>query len=422
MSIFENTIKQLERAANLLKLSPEVIKKLITPQNILQKKVEMKMDGGSDKEVEVYRVQFNDARGPFKGGIRFHPQTDLDEIKTLGLLMAIKCAVVNIPMGGGKGGATIDPKKLSATELESLSRAWIRAFKDNIGPDKDVPAPDVYTTPQIMAWMMDEYSKLVGKVTPAVITGKPLENGGSEGRDTATAQGAMYILEEAAKKLNLNPKETTVAIQGFGNAGYHMAELVYEAGYKVIALSDSKGGILDLRKLGMDPKEVMKTKEAKGEIGGCYCIGSVCDCDNYKKISNEEILELDVDILIPAALESQITPKNADKIKAKLILEVANGAVDPTVSQTWIDKNKMVVPDVLANAGGVTVSYFEWYQNIHDEKWTRAEVFEKLKKIMNESFNHVWIIKENYKTDLRTACYILALGRIVDAMKEKGRL
>jgi glutamate dehydrogenase (NADP+) len=422
MSIFQNTIKQVELAAKLLKLKPEIIKKLTTPQRILQQKIEVKMDNGSKKKFEAYRVQFNDARGPFKGGIRYHPQTNLDEIKTLGLLMAIKCAVVNIPMGGGKGGVTVDPKKLSPKELENLSRSWIRAFKNYIGPDKDVPAPDVYTTPQIMSWMMDEYSKLVGKKTPAVITGKPLEDGGSQGRDTSTAQGAMYVLEEAVEKLKLNPKKTTVVIQGFGNAGYHMAELVYSAGYKIVGLSDSKGGIYDLRKKGMDPKQIWKTKQTKGEIGGCYCQGTVCDCQNYKKVSNEEILELPCDVLIPAALEDQITKKNINRIKAKLIIEIANGAIDPTVSQALYRKKILVVPDVLANAGGVTVSYFEWYQNIHNEKWTKQRVFKELKKIMTESFNHVWTIGLNYKTNLRAASYILALGRIVDAMKAKGRI
>ncbi|MBT4122056.1 Glu/Leu/Phe/Val dehydrogenase [bacterium] len=412
---FQKTLDQLNKSAKLLKLDDEIIKKLSTPQNILTK--ELVISG--DKKFEAFRVQHNNTRGPFKGGIRYHPDADLDEIETLALLMAIKCAVVDIPMGGGKGGVKVNPKELSIEELEELSRAWIKAFKDNIGPNVDVPAPDVYTNSQIMDWMADEYGKLTDKYEPAIITGKSIDKGGSEGRDIATAQGAFYILEELIEKLNLKPKETTVVIQGFGNAGFNMANLVYEAGFKLIGFSDSKGSIFDLKNGGMNPEKVMESKKEQGQIHSCYCLGTVCDCENYESLSNEKLLEIETDILIPAALENQITEENADKIKAKIIIEIANGAVTPKATEILHKKNILVIPDVLANAGGVTVSYFEWLQNINDEKWPLEKVLTQLKDIMVKAFNNTWLIGENYNTDLRTAAFILALGRIVDAMENK---
>lgn len=403
---FSKTVAQIKNVSKFLKLDAKTIKKLITPQRILRKKIAVKMDNGKTKKFEAYRVQFNNARGPFKGGIRFHPQANIDEVKTLALLMAVKCAVVNIPMGGGKGGVTVDPKKLSISELEKLSRAWVQAFKNYLGPKQDVPAPDVYTTPQIMSWMMDEYSKFVGKRTPAMITGKPLADGGSEGRDTATGQGGFYVLREAMSKLNLKAKGATAVVQGFGNAGYNMAELLYQAGFKVMAVSDSTGAIIDPK--GFNPKAVMEAKTKKG---------SVQNFSGAKKISNEQLLTTPCDVLVLAALENQINPANAGKVKAKIILELSNGGVDTGVDEILRQRAVLVLPDVLANAGGVTVSYFEWYQNIKNQHWTRKEVFVKLEKIMVANFNKVWAAMNKMKITPRQAAFAVGIARIVKAMK-----
>ena len=412
-------LRDLEAAIKVLKLDDSVKQVLTTPSKVITKNLEVAMDDGTMKEFEAYRVQFNNARGPFKGGIRYHLEANLDEVKTLALLMAIKCAVVDIPMGGGKGGVKVDPKQLSLTELEKLSRAWIRAFKDDIGPDKDVPAPDVYTNAQIMDWMVDEYSKLVGQKIPAVITGKSVANGGSLGRDTATAQGGLFVLEQAVAKQGLTGQELSLVVQGFGNAGYNMAKLAYQAGYKIIGLSDSKGGIYDLRLKGMNPDDVMETKQLKGQIDSCYCQGSVCDCENYKGVSSPELLSIETDILVLAALENQINPENVGQVKAKIIVELANGGIDAMAYAELRRRDILVLPDVLANAGGVTVSYFEWLQNKTNESWSEDKVFKELKEIMVKSFEQVWTISQSYKVDLRQAAYILAIGRIVEAMKNK---
>jgi len=417
---FSKFIKDFKRVFDLLNLNQGVRKKITAPQKIVSKTLSVKMDNGSIKRFSAFRVQFNNARGPFKGGIRYHPEANLDEVKTLALLMAIKCAVVNIPMGGGKGGVKVDPKKLSNKELENLSRNWIRAFKNDIGPDKDVPAPDVYTNAQIMDWMTDEYSKLAGKKTLAVITGKSLSNGGSRGRDTATAQGGFYVLAQAAKKTGLKFNNLSASIQGFGNAGYNIARLLYRAGVKIIGLSDSRGGILALNDKAMDPLQVMKIKEQKGQIYSCYCQHKICDCHNYRGLTNKDLLESDCDILVLAAMENQITKNNAKKIKAKMILELANGGIDPEAVAILNKRKILVLPDILANAGGVTVSYFEWLQNKQNKYWTEKKVFAELKKIMIDSFNQVWLISRNYKVNLRTAAYILAVGRIAEAMKNKS--
>lgn len=417
MNPFENAMQQLNKAARVMNLAPEVLEILSHPERVIEVAVPVKMDDGSLKVFDGYRVQYNSARGPYKGGIRYHPQIDINEVKALAFWMAIKCAVVDIPFGGGKGGITVDPKKLSESELERLTRSFTRAIAPFIGPKVDVPAPDVNTNPKIMDWIVDEYAKIEGKITPAVVTGKSLEHGGSLGRTAATGQGGFYALREIAKKMKLKPEETTVAIQGFGNVGYHMAKLVQQAGYKLIAISDSHGAIFDKRGLGMDPDVIIKTKQERGLIGGCYCVGSVCDCENYTEISNEELLELKVDVLIPAALESVITEKNAGKIKAKVVLELANGPITADADEILFKKNIVVVPDVLANAGGVTVSYFEWLQNVQNYSWTEAMVLEKLEPIMIDSFAAVWRSQEKYQTDLRTAAYTVALKRIAESIK-----
>ncbi|OGL68432.1 glutamate dehydrogenase, partial [Candidatus Uhrbacteria bacterium RIFCSPHIGHO2_02_FULL_47_29] len=412
-------LKQLKAAADTMPLDSTTLEILKNPDRIVEVSLPVRMDNGALKIFTGYRVQYSNARGPYKGGLRYHIKVDLNELKALALWMTMKCAVVGIPMGGAKGGITVDPKKLSAGELERLTRALARAMKDVFGPDRDVPAPDVNTTPKIMAWIMDEYSKIAGQSTPAVITGKPIAIGGSAGREAATGQGAYYVIEELAKKLKMQPKKTAVVIQGFGNVGYHMANLMHTAGYRVIGLSDSRGGIVDLRKIGMDPKNVMAQKKSRGMIGEMYCIGSVCDGTNYKAVSNEKLLETPCDILIPAALEHQITNKNVSRIKAKIVLELANGPTTPEADEKLRRRKIVVVPDILANAGGVTVSYFEWVQNKQGLYWTEAEVLQKLEPIMRQSFDAIWDRHLKYKTTLRVAAFILALERLQNSIKAR---
>lgn len=416
-NLFKNALTQLANVSQYIEAPSGVIDQLKHPQRIIEVAIPVLMDNGSTKVFTGYRVQYNNARGPFKGGIRFHEDTDLNEVKALSFWMAVKTAVVNIPMGGGKGGVTVDPKKLSRSELERLSRGYVRALKDFIGPNVDVPAPDVNTTPQIMAWMVDEYLQLKGQGNLGVITGKPLEFGGSAGRTEATGLGGFYILAALAKKLKINPKKTTVAIQGFGNVGYYLAKFLYEAGYKVVAVSDSKSGIYDKRQLGMNPEVLLAVKNEKGFSEGCYGNNKNYDYKNYQAIHNEKLLELPVDIVVPAALENAIVEKNANRIKANIILEMANGGVNPEAEKKLLAKKKIVVPDVLANAGGVTVSYFEWLQNQQNQYWTQTEVNGKLEKIMDTAFTDVWQLQEKKKINLRAAAFVLALQRIADSMK-----
>ena len=356
---FQNALKQLQNAADTFEVKQEILEQLRLPERLLQVSLPVRMDDGKVKVFEAYRVQYNGARGPYKGGIRFHPQADLAEVKALAFWMTFKCAVVGIPFGGAKGGIRVDPKKLSEGELERLSRAFARALAEFIGPDLDIPAPDVYTTPQIMAWIMDEYSQIHGSYQPAVITGKPVAAGGSRGRDIATAQGGFYVLKSLAAKLRLPVRKTRVVIQGFGNAGAVMTRLLSEAGYRVVAVSDSKGGIYDPEGLPYGP--VAEHKRHTGTV------------QNFKgahNITNEKLLELPCDVLIPAALENQITEKNAGRIKARAVLELANGPTTPEADEKLSRKQIIVVPDILANAGGVTVSYFEWVQNRQGDYWS----------------------------------------------------
>lgn len=402
---------QLSAAAKTMSLDQEILEALQKPQRILDVAIPVRMDNGTTKVFNGYRVQYNDSRGPFKGGIRYHWDTNIHEVKALSFWMAMKCAVVGIPYGGGKGGITVNPKELSIGELERLSRGWVQAMFQYLGPWKDVPAPDVYTTPQIMAWMVDEYSRLAGEWTPAAFTGKPLEVGGSEGRMFSTSQGGFYVLEELAKKMSFIPKKTLVAIQGFGNVGAFAAEIFQKAGYVIVAVSDSRGGIVNMK--GLDVAAVWKHKEVTG---------SVVNMPNTQPIDNKKILELPVDILVPSALESVITEKNAGRIKAKAILELANGPTTPEADIKLFKRGIPVVPDILANAGGVTGSYFEWSQNLQGAHWTEQEVLVKLKPIMVESFNDVWEKSIKHKVNLRTGAYILAIDRIAKAMRLRGRV
>ncbi len=406
---FENAMTQLDKAAKITNLDPHIHSALKEPKRVIDVTIPVQMDNGETKEFHGFRSQFNDALGPFKGGIRYHPGVTLDEVKALSFWMTMKCAVVGLPLGGGKGGIIVDPKTLSVGELERLSRGYIQKIYTYIGPTRDVPAPDVYTTPQIMAWMMDEYEKLVGEHAPGVITGKPIALGGSAGRGFSTAQGGVYVTREASRKMGWKPGETTVAVQGFGNAGSHMARILHELGYKIVAASDSKGGVMN--SLGIDPRALEQHKEKTGSVVGF----SVTEA-----ISNEGLLEMDVHVLVPAALENVITAENAPRVKAKMIVELANGPVTPDADEILHQNGVLFIPDILANAGGVTVSYFEQVQNAMNYYWTEEEVLPKLEKIMVNAFNQVWETKEKYKIDMRTAAFVRAVERVGEAIQLRG--
>jgi glutamate dehydrogenase len=408
--------KQVTKAAQKISLNPLLLTTLLEPERSITVSLSFKKDNGEIETTTGYRIQHNSILGPYKGGIRYHHEVSMDEIKAFSILMTMKNAVIDIPLGGGKGGITINPKQLSEHELETLTRLFTRRLGTAIGPTIDVPAPDVNTNPKIMAWIADEYGKVTGAPSPAVVTGKPLDKGGSEGRNEATGLGGSYVLLRMLEKLNKNPKDVTVAIQGFGNVGRFVANFLQKAGCKIVALSDSKGGIYIPDGIG-DIEQVEKCKEEKGYLAGCYCVGSVCDI-KYKEhlkgqdITPEELLELPVDILIPAALENVIHKQNADKIKASIILEMANSPTTLEADEILTHKGFTLIPDILANAGGVTVSYYEWYQNIHNEKWSKDEVFAKLKKQMDSATDAVVEQAKEHKTTLREGAYIVALKRL----------
>lgn len=408
-SPFTNAMEQLHRAAALLQLDPATLTILEHPRRTVQVSLAVRMDDGSLRVFEGYRVQYNNARGPYKGGIRYHAQADMDEVKALAFWMAVKCAVVNIPFGGGKGGITVNPKMLSEGECKRLTRAFTRAIAEVIGPDTDIPAPDVNTTPQIMAWIADEYAQRVGHPAPAVVTGKPLAAGGSEGRGTATGQGGFFILESVRQKIGLDPETSSVVVQGFGNAGQSIARLLYRHGYTIVGISDSRGGIVSDR--GLDPELVHQHKEKNGSVLGF---------PGATDVTNEELLVHPCGILIPSALENQITKDNAHAIKAKIVLELANGPTTPEADTILSDAGVTVVPDVLANAGGVATSYFEWLQNRERSHWTESEVFTKLEETLRTAFADVWAAKEQYQVDMRRAAFVLAIRRIKEAMVVKG--
>ncbi len=401
---FANIISFLDKIGQAMVLSESELQLLKNPARVHQAELEV-----SGKKYPAYRVQFNDARGPTKGGIRYHPEVNLDEVKALAFWMGIKCAVADVPFGGGKGGITVNPKELSVSEIEELSRKWIQAFHKEIGPTKDIPAPDVYTTPQIMAWMMDEYEKLTGEKAPGVITGKPLELGGSLVRDIATALGGVYVLVEAAKKIELAEKK--VVIQGFGNAGMNMAKILYGLDYQIIGVSDSQGGIFNPE--GLDIAEVIRDKKSSGSVTN-YTGGS--------KISNEELLKLECDILVPSALSNQITKENAEGIRTKIIVELANGPTTPEADEILLSKNILVLPDILANSGGVTVSYFEWVQNNYGYYWDEETVKTRLKEKMVNAFDKIWEKYSGGDYDFRTQAYIVAIEKILVAEKLRGRV
>ncbi|MFK7780306.1 MAG: Glu/Leu/Phe/Val dehydrogenase [Candidatus Gracilibacteria bacterium] len=412
LNSFLNAKKQLKQACDLYGDCRDDINQyeLIShPKRIIEVNIPVRMDDGNVKTFVGYRSQHNNARGPFKGGIRFHPDVTPHEVKALSMWMTFKCAVIDIPLGGGKGGVVVNPKELSIGELERLSRGYVRQLYKYLGPEQDIPAPDVNTTPQIMAWMMDEYSELVGKYSPGSFTGKPLTSGGSKGRSSSTAQGGVYVLEEILKLRNEEIKGKKIIIQGAGNAGLTMAKLLCDLGANLVGISDSKGGIYNTKGLFVDKLILLKSDKK-----------SVIEYLDAEKINNGEILEKECDILIPAALENQIIEENADKIKASIILELANGPVTPEADKILYEKNITVIPDILANAGGVMVSYFEQVQNNTNYYWNEEEVDEKLRIKITHSTNSVYEKAAEIKTHLRNAAYIIAMKRVLDAMKDKG--
>jgi len=407
---FEVALEQLDEAAKLINLDKGLHQILAHPKRVLTVSLPVKLDNNEIRVFTGFRSQHNDARGPYKGGIRYHPQVTIDEVKALSMWMTWKCAIADIPFGGGKGGIICDPKQMSDLELERMTRRYAYAIADIIGPHTDIPAPDVYTGGKEMAWIMDTYSALKGNyVQPELITGKPLAIGGSLGRNEATGRGLSFTVREAAKMLKLDMRTSTVAVQGFGNAGQFAAQLLEEQGAKVIAVSDSKGGLQSRN--GIDIAALRKHKEKKGTIVGF---------SEGKSISNEEVLETDCTILVPAALENQITKKNAAKISAKVVAEAANGPTTPDADEILYKNKTLLIPDVLANGGGVTVSYFEWLQNLRREYWSESQVNDMLDKNITKAFSDVYTTHEKYQVNMRKASTLLAINRVVDAIKIRG--
>lgn len=404
---FEDFLSRLKSTQQQFSFSEEEMRTLQNPEYIFEHDIAITRDDGSEETFHAYRVQYNNARGPYKGGIRFHPEANLDEVKALAASMAIKTAVVNIPLGGGKGGVQINPKNYSARELSEVARAWVRVMHDHLGVDKDIPAPDVYTSPEIMAVMLDEYETILGKKEPGMITGKPLALGGSAGRDSATAQGGVYALEELRTLLQKESADMRVVIQGFGNAGYHVARILHGLGYVIVGIADSKGAVYSTE--GLDPELYARHKEEHGSVS--------VNTKNVQVMSPEEILYTACDVLIPAALDNQIREDNVEKVQASIILELANGPVTPEADEILARKNVIVVPDVLANAGGVTVSYFEWVQNRMQYYWSEEEVLGKLKPIMINAFHDVWSLAHEEKTSLRKAAFDIGVRRIIEASR-----
>jgi glutamate dehydrogenase/leucine dehydrogenase len=407
---FETARKQIDIVCDLLKLNGGTREMLKSPKRELTVNFPVRMDDGTYRVFQGHRVQYNMARGPTKGGIRYHPQVTLDEVRALAAWMTWKCAVVNLPYGGGKGGVVCDPKKMSQTELERLTRRYALEIAPIIGPEMDIPAPDVYTDSQTMAWIMDTYSMMKGFSVPGVVTGKPISLGGSEGRGEATGRGCAYVIREAAPHAGVQMKGASVAVQGFGNAGSVTAKLLHdEQGVKIVAVSDSRGGITNPS--GLDPHKVEAHKAKTGTVLGF---------PGAKPISNTEILEMKCDVLVPAALENQITGKNAAKVQAKIVAEAANGPTTPDADDILFAKKITVLPDILANAGGVTVSYFEWAQDIQGFFWPLEEVNQRLERVMVRAYSDVHKVATERKVHNRTAAYVVAIQRVVDAIKIRG--
>lgn len=423
MSLFENTLKQIEKAANLMSLDEDIRNILSAPKRIVQVKLPVRMDDGRLRLFDGFRVQHNDAAGPHKGGFRYHQDVDMEEVKALAAWMTIKCSVVGIPLGGGKGGVVVDPKQLSESEKERLTRSYVRAIADVIGPKKDVPAPDVNTNAQIMDWFADEFSKIQGEDQRGVVTGKSLEYGGSKGRNQATAQGGVYVLDEYLRENGKKPEDTKVIIQGFGNAGGIAAKLLVAQGYQLVGVSDSKGGLYCNH--GIDPASLMQCKLENDSVVNCGVhMEDVSGIEGASctRVTNDELLEQECDILVLAALENQVHAQNADKVKAGLILELANGPTTPEADEILKKRGVMVIPDILANAGGVTVSYFEMLQNADNKYWEEGEVNKKLKDIMVAAFLEVDKNAGKYDCTMREAAFITALNRLEEKIKQQEEI
>lgn len=408
LDVLKSTQIIIKNALDKLGYSDEVYELLKEPLRIMTVRIPVRMDNGSIKIFTGYRAQHNDAVGPTKGGVRFHPGVTEKEVKALSIWMSLKCGIVDLPYGGGKGGIVCDPRDMSFRELENLSRGYVRAVSQIVGPTKDIPAPDVFTNSQIMAWMMDEYSRMDEFNNPGFITGKPLVLGGSHGRESATAKGVTICIYEALKKRNIDIKDAKVVVQGFGNAGSFLAKFMHDAGAKVIGISDAYGALYDPN--GLDIDYLLDRRDSFGTVTKLF----------KNKITNKELLELDCDILVPAAIENQITAENANNIKAKVIVEAANGPTTLEATKILTDRGILLVPDVLASAGGVTVSYFEWVQNNQGYYWSEEEVEEKLQKVMVKAFNNVYETAQTRKVDMRLAAYMIGVRKMAEASRFRG--
>lgn len=402
---------QLDKVAEAEMLTDRELHILRQPKRVININLPVRMDDGDVKMFSSFRIQYNDARGPMKGGIRFHPNVSKDDVEELAFLMTLKCAVVNIPYGGAKGGIAVDPSELSEPELERLSREYVREYHRHIGPKQDIPAPDVNTNEKIMSWMMDEYETLTGEHTPGVITGKPKHLFGSRGREYATALGGAIILSEYLDLHDRDASKTDVAIQGFGNVGSHLARILDDRGFDVVAVSDADGAIHDAN--GIDIKKLLDAYGGDGDL---------TNMEDVDEISNDDLLTMDVDVLIPAAIEDQIHDDNKEDIEADIIMEMANGPTTPDADDYLSDKDVEIIPDILANAGGVTVSYFEWLQNISNEYWTEDRIREKLEDNMVEAFHDVQNVYEQEDATMREAAYVLAVNRVLDAERHRSNL
>jgi glutamate dehydrogenase (NADP+) len=421
-ALFSDATAVLNEAIQYADISPDTVELLRQPKSVLQVSVPVRRDDGTLDSFTGYRVRYNDSRGPTKGGIRFHPSVTLDEVQTLAFWMTIKTAIVDLPYGGGKGGIAVDPKALSIHELERLSRGYVDAVADFIGPDVDIPAPDVYTNELVMSWMMDQYSTIQRRQVPDAITGKPISLGGSLGRSTATGDGGFYVTRTLMSRIlgdgRRNGRAPTVAVQGFGNAGAVIARRLHEIGCRVVAVSDSKGGLF--RGAGLDVPSVQRVKKESGQLTAARYQGNVCDIEDYEPLTQDELLALDVDILVPAALENAITTANAGNVRARMVVEVANGPVSGEADRILHARGVRVLPDVLANAGGVVVSYFEWVQNRQGLAWTAEQVDERLQQRMITETERLWSAATERGTSLRVAAYALALERIGQAVDARG--
>jgi len=408
-NVWEMAQQQLDDVARLIGLNESIHGYLREPKRVLEVSVPVRMDNGVFRMFKGYRVQHNMARGPSKGGIRYHPDVSLDEVKALAMWMTWKCSLVNIPFGGAKGGVICDPKNMSAQELENLTRRFTSEISIIIGPEKDIPAPDVYTTPQVMAWIMDTYSMQKGYSVPGVVTGKPVSIGGSLGRDKATARGCLFVVDEAMRAKGIPVDGARVAIQGFGNAGMHAAELMQKAGYTIVAVSDSLGGVANPK--GLDVAGVIAHKTETGSVVGFT---------GGERISNKQALEYDCEVLVPAALEKVITAENAPRIRARIIAEAANGPTLPEADSILSERGIMVLPDILANAGGVAVSYFEWVQDLQETFWEEDEINERLKRKMTRAFKETFEQSQRLNIDMRRGAYVVAVSRVAEATKLRG--